>query len=141
MNRFFDTSALIPAFLEDHEHHEASFKALRKCDKANASCAAHSLAEMYATLTRLPGKHRMSGDQAMLFLEEVRERLTPVSLDSEECFAALRAAAARGVVGGTVYDLLVAHCALKARASTIYTWNLRHFQQLGPEIARLLKTP
>jgi len=24
---------------------------------------------------------------------------------------------------------------------TIYTWNLKHFQQMGPEITRRVKTP
>jgi len=36
---------------------------------------------------------------------------------------------------------LLAHCALKAEAQTIYTWNVKHFEQLGPDIARRLRTP
>ncbi len=35
---------------------------------------AHSLAEVYSTLTRMPGKHRISGEQAMLFIGSIRER-------------------------------------------------------------------
>jgi len=53
MKWFFDTSALIPTFLEDHEHHESSLRAFLKADRRSACCAAHSLAEVYATLTRL----------------------------------------------------------------------------------------
>jgi hypothetical protein len=47
----------------------------------------------------------------------------------------VRQAAETGIVGGAVYDALLAHCALKSHAQTIFTWNVKHFQQMGPEIA------
>jgi predicted nucleic acid-binding protein len=141
MKGFFDTSVLIPAFLEDHEHHEASLSAFLKADRPSASCAAHSLAEVYSTLTRLPGRHRLSGEQVLLFLENIRERLTLVSLDPEEYFAAVEEAAAAGIVGGAIYGALLAQCALKSRAETIYTWNVKHFQRINSEIACRVKTP
>ncbi len=77
----------------------------------------------------------------MLFLEEIRQRLAVVALDEEEYYAAIEQASALGVIGGTIYDALLARCALKARADTIYTWNVKHFQQFGPEVTRRLKTP
>ncbi|MGD0124409.1 MAG: PIN domain-containing protein [Terriglobia bacterium] len=141
MRWFFDTSVLIPTFLEDHEHHEASLSAFLKADRPSSCCAAHSLAEVYATLTRLPGRHRLSGDQALLFLENIRERLTLVTLDAEEYSTAVQEAAAAGIVGGAVYDALLAQCAVKAHAETIYTWNVKHFQRVNSEIARRVKTP
>jgi predicted nucleic acid-binding protein len=141
MKFFFDTSVLLPTFLEDHEHHEASLKIFLKAEKRTGCCAAHSLAELYATATRLPGKHRLSGEQALLFLQDVCERLTIIALSEEEYYLAMKGAAAAGIVGGTVYDALLARCALKAGATTIYTWNVKHFRQLGPEIIDRLKTP
>ncbi|HET9744050.1 MAG TPA: PIN domain-containing protein [Terriglobales bacterium] len=141
MKTLFDTSVLLPVFLEDHEHHEASLKVFLKATRNEAGCAAHSLAELYATATRLPGKHRLSGDQVLLFLENVVERLTPIALTALEYVQAIQASATEGIVGGTIYDALLAHCALKAGATVIYTWNVRHFQQLGPEIARRLRVP
>jgi hypothetical protein len=45
MKWFFDTSVLVPTFLEDHEHHAASLKAFLKADKRLACCGAHSLAQ------------------------------------------------------------------------------------------------
>lgn len=141
MKIFFDTSVLLPVFLEDHEHHEASLKALLKAGKNSGYCGAHSLAEIYAASTRLPGKHRLSGEQALLFLEDLTERLTMVALTAHEYYRAIQVAAAGGIVGGTIYDALLAHCALKAEADILYTWNVRHFQQFGQEIARRLRTP
>lgn len=141
MKVFFDTSVLLPAFLEDHEHHDPSLKAFLKVDKRSGCCAAHSLAEFYATATRLPGKHRLSGEQVLLFLENVVERLTTIALTADEYYHTIKSAAANGVVGGTIYDALLAQCAVKAEADVVYTWNARHFRQLGPVIARRLRTP
>ena len=141
MKSFFDTSVLIPAFLEDHEHHGASFAVFLEADKKHACCAAHSLAEVYSTLTRLPAPHRLSGDQALLFLQSIRERLQVFSLDALEYYSAIEEAGGSGIVGGAIYDALLARCALKARAETIYTWNVNHFQRLGPEVAKRVKTP
>ena len=49
--------------------------------------------------------------------------------------------AVQGIVGGAVYDGLVAACALKAGADRLYTWNVRHFDQLGAEVKKLVKMP
>lgn len=141
MKYFYDTSVLLPAFLEDHEHHEASLRAFLKADKKLGCCGAHSLPELYATFTRLPGKHRLSGDQVLLFLENVRERLTIVALSAEDYFLAVKESAAAGIVGGTVYDSLLARCALKAGAEVLFTWNAKHFQQFSPEVSKRLKIP
>ena len=105
------------------------------------SCGAHSLAEVFSTLTRMPGKHRISGAQVMLFVGSICERLSLVSLDGEEYAKALGAAAALGVVGGGIYDAILAHCALKAHAETIYSWNARHYAQCGPDVTQRLRTP
>ncbi len=141
MKFFFDTSVLLPCFLEDHEHHVASLNAFLKAEGGQGCCGAHSLAELYATATRLPGKHRLSGEQILLFLGDVRERLTIVTLTAEEYYETLKNAAASGIVGGTIYDALLGRCAMKAQAEYIYTWNVKHFQQFSPDIARRLRTP
>jgi hypothetical protein len=125
----------------DHQHHAASLEAFLKFPQPEAGCAAHSLVEVYASLTRMPGDHRMSAAQAMLFLGTLRERLNVVALDASEYFVGLERFAALGITGGTIHDAMMALCALKADAETIYTWNLRHFRQCGPEIASRLATP
>src|SRR5690348_2457946 len=43
-----------------------------------------SLVEVYSALTRMPGKHRINSDQAMLFIGSILERLTIVALDADE---------------------------------------------------------
>jgi predicted nucleic acid-binding protein len=138
---FVDTSVLVPVFIPAHIHHERSFELFSRADTSKAFCAAHSLAEVYATLTRLPGKHRASGEQALRFLEEIDERFHAVALDAAEYRLSIHESAARGITGGTVYDALIGACARKAKAEVIYSWNSRHFLQLGPEIAHLVRLP
>jgi predicted nucleic acid-binding protein len=141
MKSFFDTSVLVAAMLEDHLHHERSFSLFANANPSTGCCAAHSLAEFYATLTRLPGRFRVSGDQVALMLESMEDRLEVVSLNAREYGSAIRAAATAGIVGGTIYDMLLARCALKAQAMTIFTWNVAHFQRLGGEVAARVRTP
>ena len=95
---------------------------------------AHSLAETYAVLTRLPGPNRLRSGDAIALLE-ANWRETPVAhLTAAETWDALRRAERRGVTGGQTYDMLIAACALKADASTIITWNLRHYAAAALEI-------
>ncbi len=141
MKWFFDTSVLIPAFVEDHEDHERCLAVYAPSDKRIACCAAHSLAEVYAGVTRLPGVFRASPKQALLFLSDIEDHLTIVSLDSAEYLTAIRQASANGIVGATIYYALLAACAIKAGAETIYADNERHFNMLGSEIASRVKRP
>jgi predicted nucleic acid-binding protein len=74
-------------------------------------------------------------------LENIKQKLTIVTLDAEEYYGTLQQAAQQAIVGGAVYDLLLARCALKASAEIIYTWNLRDFRRFGPQIAKRIRTP
>jgi predicted nucleic acid-binding protein len=141
MKAFFDTSVLVPVFYGDHVHHQASLALFVKCDKSNGCCGAHSLAEVFSTLTRMPGRHRISGAQAMLFVGDICERLSLVTLDGNEYVSALKASSDLGVVGGGIYDALLARCAIKAQAKIIYSWNARHYAQCGPDVTQRLRTP
>jgi len=138
---FFDTSVLVAAVSVQHVHHTSSLKVYLAAHKKQAACAAHSLAEVYSTLTRMPGRQRMECDQALLLLDDIQRRIAAVALNAEEYYSAIAAAAAEGIGGGTIYDALIARCALKVRATTIYTWNVDHFRRCGPEVAKRVRTP
>ncbi|MBV9762351.1 MAG: PIN domain-containing protein [Acidobacteriaceae bacterium] len=141
MKGFFDTSVLVPVFYGDHVHHKPSLDRFIQFDKTTGCCAAHSLAEVYSTLTRMPGKHRISGEQAMLFIGSIRERLSIIALNGDEYADALQASSAVGIVGGGIYDAMLAHCAIKAKTETIYSWNARHYSLCGPQVTQRLSTP
>lgn len=141
MREFFDTSVLVAAFWGDHPLHDASAKAFGNADRKHSSCAAHSLAELYSALTSLPVKPMIAPEQALLFLQDVRDRLSAVTLDEADYHAILEQAAQRRIGGGRIYDILLLRCAAKSQAETIYTWNLKHFQRLSPELAGKIRTP
>ena len=102
MKGFFDTSVLVPVFFGDHVHHKASLDLFIQFEKTTGCCGAHSLAEVFSILTRMPGKHRISGDQTMLFIGSIRERLSIIALKGDEYADALAASAAGGIVGGCI---------------------------------------
>lgn len=141
MKTFLDTSVLVATFYGDHEHHANSFALFRRLTRAQSCTAAHCLVELYAVVTGMPGKDRASPDEALLFLESVHERMTTVALDGPEYAALLNDAAEARIQGGTCYDALIARCALKAKAETIYTWNVKHFSRLGEHIAPRVSLP
>ena len=141
MKAFLDTSVLVATFYADHEHHPRSIDLFLRFGKKDACCGAHSLAEVYATLTGMPSRRRVSGDEALLFLGDIRERLTVVALDEQEYFQMVEASAAANLAGGAIYDAILGHCALKANAEVIYTWNTKDFLRLPPAIARRVKNP
>jgi predicted nucleic acid-binding protein len=138
---FFDTSVLVSVAIMRHPHHGPSLAAYLKADRGNGCCAAHSLAEVYATVTRLPGNQRMGADQALLFVDDIRGRLTVVALEAPGYYSAIASAAAENIAGGTINDMLLAQCALKAGAEIIYTWDVADFSRLGSAIAKRVHTP
>ncbi len=141
MKEFFDTSVLVAAFRGGHVHHLPSLKRFAAAEKRHSACGIHSLAEVYAVMTVLPVKPMIPPEQALLFVEEVRERLTLVSLSAEEYFVAIQNAASRGFAGGRIYDSLLLACAAKCQAQVVYTWNLKHYQSLAPSLAPRIQTP
>src|SRR3954451_9147529 len=119
----------------------AKLQMFATADLKSAGCALHSLPEVYATLTRLPGIHRASAEHALRFLETIENRFSLVTLDVAEYRSTIGEAAGLGIVGGTTYDALIGACARKMKAEIIYTWNIAHFLRLGEDVAEKVRTP
>jgi predicted nucleic acid-binding protein len=141
LKAFFDTSVLVAAFHGDHEHHAASLNLFLKFPRREACAGVHSLAEVYATMTALPGRHRVAPDEVLLFLETIRDRLTLVPLSAQDYWGAIKRASEQGIAGGAIYDALLAQCALKSKAEFIYTWNEKDFLRIGPSVAERVRRP
>lgn len=141
MREFFDTSVLIASFWRGHPRHETSVKLVGAANKKKSACGLHTMAEVYAVMTALPVKDVIPPAQALLFVQEVRDRFTIVTLSEDEYYGAIEQAATRGLADGRVYDALLLRCAAKVKAEIIYTWNLRHFRAITPELASRIQTP
>jgi predicted nucleic acid-binding protein len=138
---FYDTSALVAAFWADHPRHASCLERFARATKADSGCAAHSLAEVYSVMTRLPVKPSIPAEQAMLFVREMLSRLTIIPLDEGDYASTLQGAADVRVTGGRVYDALLMCCARKSSAETIYTINESDFRRIAPDLAERIRTP
>lgn len=138
---FLDTSVLIAASDAADPRHQSSRFLLAAATPATAACAAHTLAEVYAVLSRLPGGKKVRPEIAGLLVEQIAARMTVVPLSAEDYATTLRETARMGLSGGIVFDALLLACARKVSAERIYTWNLRHFVQVAPDLADRIVTP
>ena len=140
MKLFFDSSVLIPAFYKFDANHSSSAAALRSATREDSFCALRTLGEVYAVLTGMPVRPRFTGADGIAVLEQIRAKLTIISLTEEEYFSAIRSVSDT-IVGGAVYDALIARCAIKVQADVLLTWNTRDFIRFGADVAKLVKTP
>lgn len=137
MSRYLcDTSCLVAAVCSWHEHHERTRTEIerRVTGGEELFLAAHSLAETYAVLTRLPSPHRLRAADAISLIEANWGQNHIVHLTGRETWRAITEAERRGLVGGQTYDVLIAMAALKGGASTLVTWNLRNFASFEDQI-------
>jgi predicted nucleic acid-binding protein len=126
-----DTSCLVAAVCEWHSHHEPTRREIERRTAAGESptLAAHSLAEAYSVLTRLPVPHRLRPEDALAVLEANWSQARLVALGPADYRSALRRCRDAGIGGGAVYDALIASCARKARVATVVTWDVAGFER------------
>lgn len=133
---FFDTSALVPVVTEQLANHVAAHGRFVEALKSGQAmhCSTHTLAECYATLTALPLPQRITGSEANRLIEaNFSQRLNIVELGRTDYRKALQLCADRGRISGQVYDALHLMAALQAGCSRLYTYNLKHFQNLSAD--------
>jgi predicted nucleic acid-binding protein len=136
MKVFLDTSVLVAAVVLKHESHTKAYPLLERVQngKDEGFVAAHSLAEMYAILTKLPAPYRHAPEQALLSIEEnVLKHFKVTSLAGNDYAVLIRAAAVAGIQGGTIYDAVLLRSAEKSNPDRIFTLNLKHFLAVAPK--------
>ena len=138
---FFDTSVLAPVYLSIHVHHGPSLALYSELSSGAGYLSLHSLAELYNTLTKPATPGRMSPVHALDCLNDVKMRLSLVNLDGAEYLQAALGLASLNLGGPLIYDALLLQAARRVNAETIYTWNVRHFQRLAPDLASRIRTP
>ncbi len=138
---FLDTSVLVAVFYGNHPRHDACMEIFRGAVPANAACGLHSIAELYAVVTRLPVRPAIGPEQVLLFLESLRQHVSLISLDAEDYVDVLARAADAGVTGGKIYDALLLACARKIDAEAVYTLNARDFRGLAADFAERVQVP
>ena len=136
MRVLFDTSVLVPAFVDQLSNHTAAFATFASYTSAEheSFCSTHALAEIYSVLTALPLPKRISSVEAHLIIEEnILKRISVVELNTQDYAKALKAVSHKGLTSGIIYDALHLEAAKKTGCSRIYSYNIGHFQALSPE--------
>lgn len=126
-----DTSCLVAAACAWHRHHDSTRREIERRVAAGEKLvlAAHSLAETFSVLTRLPEPHRLRPEDALALIEANWGETRLVALAAGDYRATLRRCRDAGIGGGAVYDALIAACARKAGVGTLVTWDLEGFER------------
>ncbi len=141
MSVLFDTSALVAVLIAQHPEHDSARACFINHQTNGYICVStHGLAELFAVLTRIP-HWRVSVEQARQIIHSLRPHVTVVALDEDDYMWAIDRMVSLGIAGGAIYDCLHARAALKAEATTIYTFNTKHFARLGDEVNALVRKP
>ena len=144
MRILFDTSLLVAAVVEGHSAHGVAFPWLQRVkDKADAGVvAAHSLAELYSILTRLPVRPAISPEMAReVITVNVLDLCEVVALSAADYVTLLTHLAGLKITGGAVYDALLLHAARKADVDQVVTLNAHDFRRVYPALADKIVSP
>ena len=109
-----DTSVVVAGFASWHEGHAAARAALTNTVRLPAQVAL----EAYSVLTRLPPPHRATASIVSAFLQK-RFPDPYLSLPASDHRNLLREASERDIMGGALYDALVAATARLAGATLL----------------------
>jgi len=93
----------------------------------------HSIAEVFAALTRLPVQPRIHPvEAARIVTDNILPHFEVVALGKEDYLEALNTMAIGGWIGAKIYDALLLRCAARCAVERIYTFNLGDFKQMAP---------
>ncbi len=126
-----DTSVIIAALLENHEHHERAFDVVRAALATGAILPLPALLEAYAVMTRLPPPLRLPPQAAMWLLRTTFEATAElVAAARTDAWPLIDGLASSGISGGATFDAHIVLCARLGGASKLATFNARHFRRL-----------
>jgi predicted nucleic acid-binding protein len=144
MKVFFDTSVLVAAVVEAHGMHERALPWLQRAKAGGLEMyvSGHALAEIYAVLTGLPVKPKITPATAMRLVEaNVLRSAKVISLSASDYRTALRRMSEAGLSGGVVYDALIATSARKAGVDRLLTMNTKDSLRVWPEGKAIIQPP
>jgi predicted nucleic acid-binding protein len=142
LKALFDTNLLIAAAFLNHEWNSLAAKQLERVfDKTIVGCvSAHSIAEFYAVATRYP-KTPMPALIAQEFLDDTLKHFEIIEFGASDYNSVIARVSNLNLVGGAIFDALIAQAALKAKADQLLTFNAKHFSRLGEDVAGIVVTP
>lgn len=144
MRILFDTSVLMAALVQVHPAHDVAVRRLQQIKHGDDTgvVSAHTLAELYSNLTRLPVKPIISPTVAQqLIKQNIVGTFEIVSLSAQDYVAVIDHLVANNIIGGVIYDALIARAAIQAKVDQLVTLNARDFRRVYPDMAGKIVTP
>lgn len=136
MKILLDTSVLVAALVGQHPRHARSLACLLEARRQREGLwvSAHSLAELYAVLTRFPVRPPITpGVARRLVQENLLRGAHVIDLEAADYGAVGDRMADHALTGGAVYDALIVQAALKAGVDRLRTWNAADFRRVWPD--------
>jgi predicted nucleic acid-binding protein len=142
MKALFDTSVLVAAILNGHQQHQPCLAILQQAQtqQIQGLICVHSLAELYSVLTRIP-QTKVQPLLAQTLINENLQAFEFIALTTEDYAAAIDLMVQHQLMGGGIFDALIAQAALKADSDLLLTLNPNHFSRLGDAVARRVQVP
>ena len=144
MKILFDTSVLIAGLVETHPMHNRAFLWLKRAmeKKFEFIVAGHTIAELYAVLSTLPLKPRITPLVARkLIIENIEPNCKIISLSPGEYKSVVKQISELGPAGGVIYDALIARVAQKSKVDRLLTLNINHFNRAWPDGEKIISLP
>ena len=145
MRVLLDTSVMVAVLVAAHPAHARATRCFERYLSTRSALfmCAHSLAELFAVLTRMPTAPRIGPDLANRLIHENIDiagiRIVP--LEAADYTEVLDGMAKSGYSGGTIYDMLIVQAARKAAAKRIITLNEADFARLCKGGSLAVATP
>jgi predicted nucleic acid-binding protein len=139
-----DTSVLVAAHLPAHTAFPVASAWLNraKLGAFELVVSAHTLAETYSVLTRLPVNPKITAQAAWQFIEQnILSCVKVIALAADDYRDLIGQAVQNGLVGGVIYDAVIAKGAELATVDYLLTLNVGHFQRVWPHGASRVVSP
>jgi predicted nucleic acid-binding protein len=124
--------------------HKRAFPWLKRAraNELELMVASHTLAELYAVLSTLPIKPRITPYIARKLIQENIESISKIiSLTPGEYKSVIKQISELGLVGGILYDALIAKVAQKSKVDRLLTLNIDHFKRAWPDGGKIISLP
>ncbi|MFP4438470.1 MAG: PIN domain-containing protein [Chloroflexaceae bacterium] len=139
-----DTSVLVAAMVNAHPAHGRALPWLQRIRAGTVTgiVAAHSIAETYAVLTRLPVQPRITPHLAyQVILHNVLQICTIIALTPDDYRQIVADLAGAGLAGGVTYDVPAVYTAKQALVDQIVTLNVKDFRRIYPNLQANIVEP
>jgi predicted nucleic acid-binding protein len=99
------------------------------------------LRSLYSVLTRLPVRPTILPIIAQRLIDENLNLFVAIPLTADDYQEAIACMVGLNLLGGGIFDALIAQAALKAGVDILLTLNPNHFTRLGQDLAKRVQVP